>query len=370
MIVITSRAAYGRLKQVILKLKVPVVLTTSAILCPSIKKELIYLYNIRTFEITDTLTQTHSLANMATTTGYLTAELARVFEQTKPKFVLAHADRYETLAVAIAASYQNIVVAHTQGGEITGTIDESVRHSVTKLSHVHFPATDEAARNIAKMGEIQENIHKVGCPSLDTVKLVTGRNLSSLDLDSVGSGAKIDLKEPFLLVLQHPVTTEYKNAVQSIQETVKAISDFGMQTIWLWPNIDAGTDEISKYLRVYRDNYSKNVRFFDNFSPEDYYTLLNHCACLVGNSSSGIREGSFLGTPVVNIGSRQEFRETAGNVTHVPHNREHIARSINFQIQQRYKQSFLYGDGNAAGRIVKVLSKPLPKIQKRLNYGL
>ena len=260
---------------------------------------------------------------MAKSTGLGIIELSTHFNTLKPDIVLTVADRFETMSTAIAASYMNIKLAHTQGGEITGSIDESVRHAITKLSHIHFPATKVAMKNIIKMGENPENIFLTGCPSLDLlndIDLTLNKNL--LDKYS-GVGHRIDLNKPYIIVLQHPVTTEFENSFRQIEITLNAVKKIvkeGFQAIFLWPNVDAGSGEISKGIRIFREeNKFNSIQFFKNFRPEDYAILLNNCSCILGNSSSGIREGGFLGVPCINIGNRQNGRERSVNVIDVDH---------------------------------------------------
>lgn len=306
---------------------------------------------------------------MAKSTGLAIVELSTIFENLKPDIVVTVADRYETLATAVASSYMNIPLAHTQGGETTGSIDESVRHAITKLAHIHFPTTPKSADNLIKMGEDPKKIFTVGCPSLDLIASI------DLSLDNVmsrygGTGTKIDWSSRYLLVLQHPVTTEYGNGLEQINETIKAINELKMQTVWMWPNIDAGSDDIAKGIRLFREHLNPDyVHFYRNFSPEDYARVLKNSACIIGNSSSGIREGSFLGTPCVNIGTRQRNRERADNVIDVDYRFEEILSAIQKQIAHSpYPRSFLYGDGKAGEKIADILSEVDTSIHKQLAY--
>jgi UDP-hydrolysing UDP-N-acetyl-D-glucosamine 2-epimerase len=306
---------------------------------------------------------------MAKSTGLGIIELSNVFDDLKPDYVLTVADRYETMATAIAASYMNIVLVHTQGGEVTGSIDESVRHSITKLAHVHFPSTELSAKRLIKMGEKRNSIFNVGCPSIDTIK-EQDLDISSLTSFNLGVGAKLNPKEPFILVVQHPVTTEYKKSKDEINETIKAIELIGMQTFWLWPNIDSGSDLISKSLRVFREKKSPNyVQFIKNMTPKNYNILLSNAKVAVGNSSSFIREGAYLGLPTVNIGTRQNTREKSSNVIEVLPKKIDIINAIKKQLNHgRYKKSKIFGDGNAGKKIANILSKINPKIQKKIDY--
>jgi len=299
-------------------------------------------------------------STMAKSTGLAIIELSTIFENLQPDVVLTVADRYETLATAVAASYMNIPLAHTQGGEITGSIDESVRHAITKLAHIHFPTTKLSATRLIQMGENPDNIFVVGCPSIDAIRdlrlEITSEFISTYSKRGVGDS--IDFREPYLVVLQHPVTTEFGHGAEQITETLEAISEINMQTVWLWPNIDAGSDDISKTIRTFRESgRAKHIHFYINFPVEDYAILINNCACIVGNSSSGIREASYLGIPAVNIGSRQTGRERGQNVIDVGYERLAIEQAIRAQlIRGRYNSEDIYGDGTASIRIAEVLS--------------
>tara|TARA_B100000674_G_C37663102_1_gene833470 strand:- start:14 stop:859 length:846 start_codon:yes stop_codon:yes gene_type:complete len=281
--------------------------------------------------------------------------------------VVTVGDRYETIATAIAASYMNITLAHIQGGEITGSIDESVRHAITKLSHIHFTSTKKSKKNVISMGEDKRFVFHVGCPSFD---LLT-KKISKIKInkDLVGVGTKIEIEKRFILVVFHPVTTEYGQSYSQTEKIIKAIDKFKNQTIWLWPNIDAGSDGISKSIRKNRERGKlKNVLFIKNLQVENYNFLLKNASCLVGNSSSFIREASFFGTPTVLVGNRQEKREMGKNVVKSSFNEKEILNKIKSQYNKRYKKSNLYGDGRTAKRISKILYKLNPNIQKKLTY--
>lgn len=297
-------------------------------------------------------------ATMAKSTGLGIIELTSLFERLKPDIVLTVADRYETMATAIAASYMNICLAHTQGGEFTGSIDESVRHAITKMAHLHFPSNDAAARVLRQMGEPEDTVFVTGCPAIDLAARLRQGELTNLFETYGGTGAKLDWNTPFLVVLQHPVTTEYGQGAAQIEATIEAIRRVRMQTVWLWPNVDAGSDDISKSLRMFQShNPDFPVHFYRNFGPDDYVRLIDRTACLVGNSSSGIREGAFLGVPVVNVGSRQSGRERGGNVLDVGHSADEIETAIRRQLAHgKHDCDHVYGDGNAGQRIADILA--------------
>jgi len=307
---------------------------------------------------------------MAKSTGLGIIELSTIFQNLKPDIVLTVADRFETLATAVSASYMNILLAHTQGGEVTGSIDESVRHAITKLAHIHFPATEKAGKNVLQMGEDPKSIFTVGCPSIDAISNIDLRLSKDFFVNNKGVGSTINPTKPYIVVLQHPVTTEYGKGFFQIEQTLKAIASIKMQTVWLWPNIDAGSDDISKGIRMYREKHNPDyIHFYKNFEVQDYARLINNCKCLIGNSSSAIREGSFLGVPAVNIGTRQNGREMEKNVINVDYKSSQIEEAINKQLNAgKYNSSKLYGDGKAGEKIAKILEDAKINIQKTLNY--
>ncbi|PWT80835.1 MAG: UDP-N-acetylglucosamine 2-epimerase (hydrolyzing) [Acidobacteria bacterium] len=310
--------------------------------------------------------------SMAKTTGLGLLELATVFDNLKPDVVVTIADRYETLATAVAASYMNLPVAHVQGGEVTGSIDEKVRHAVTKLADMHLTATRQAAERVLRMGEDPHSIFVTGCPSIDlAAEIMTDPTLTFDPVKEYGGvGADIDCKNGYLVVMQHPVTTEYELARAHVLETLHAVRDSGIPTLWFWPNVDAGSDGTSNGLRAFRETeHPANIRFFKNMTPTHFLRLLYNSKCLVGNSSVGIRECSYLGVPVINIGSRQAGRDRGENVLDVGYDRKEIAAALVKQTSNgHYRQNTLYGDGKAGRRIAQYLSETPLHIAKRLTY--
>lgn len=299
--------------------------------------------------------------------------LADVFERLQPAYVIVIGDRYEVMAPTIAAAYMNIPVAHTMGGEVTGTIDESIRHAITKFAHVHFPANKESGERIIKMGEDEDRVFVVGCPRIDTVKRIIDENpdVPNEIFDVCGGvGPTFDLNEPFILISQHPVTTEYKEAEHQILETIHGAMQTGLPIILLWPNSDAGTEGISQGIRKFREkNPDVTLHAFTNLPIAMYVRLMNNTACLVGNSSSGIREGAFLGTPCVNVGTRQAGRERGQNVLDVECNRIEIEKAIRKQMEHgKYNSEPIYGDGTAGKQIADILYSTEVEVQKRITY--
>lgn len=313
------------------------------------------------------------LLSMTKSTGIGLMEISSIFHDLQPDFVVTVGDRYETMATTIAASYMNIPLVHTMGGEVTGTIDESIRHATTKFAHLHFVATEESRERVIKMGEHSENVYNYGCPRLDLVaeKLKYPVDLKNIDeLKKSGIGQTIDWENPFILVSQHPVTTEYGYAEDQIWQTLKAVEEINIQAIVLWPNSDAGGDHISKGIRKWREYYPESkMRFFKNLSIDTYIMLMDKTVCLVGNSSSGIREGAFIGTPVVNIGTRQNQREHGKNVISCSSSRIEIKKAIDDQIKHgKYLQDPIYGLGNAGSQIADILASRSVNIQKTITY--
>lgn len=314
-----------------------------------------------------------SLVTMSKSAGHAVTEFSTAFEDLAPDVVIVIADRFECLSIAMAASYMNIPVAHVEGGEISGSIDESIRHAITKLAHVHFPASREAAQRIARLGEDPAIIFPVGGTSMDVI-----RRLDLTDLDPVrryqpafGLGELIDLEAGrYLVLIQHPVTTEYQENLEHATETIEALEALRLPTVWIMPNMDAGSDGINKAIRKFRENrHPDYIHFFKSLPIELFAPLLYNAACMLGNSSSGIRESAFLGTPTVNIGTRQQGRERGGNVIDVGYDRTEIVAAVRRQIEHgRYEPDHLYGDGYAAEKIVEVLRSAEFMIQKQITY--
>jgi len=311
-------------------------------------------------------------ATMAKSTGLGLLELPTLFEQMKPDVVLTVGDRFETMATTLAAAYMNIPVAHTMGGEVSGTIDESIRHAVTKFAHIHFPACEGARERIIRLGELPEHVHMVGCPRIDLVADILNGPEISLEsaLFDKGVGEKLNFDQPFVLVSQHPVTTEYGAGETQITMTLEAIRELDLPAIVLWPNADAGSDDIARGIRKWRERkLDRHMHFFKNLPIETYVRLLRKTACLVGNSSSGIREGAFIGTPVVNIGTRQTARDRGSNVLDVPYDKDEIKAAIARQVSHGpYAMEPIYGDGRAGQRIADILATEVVNVQKCITY--
>ena len=312
-----------------------------------------------------------SLFTSAKTTGLGMIEFSTAYQSLKPDCVFVMADRFEQMAAAVPAAYMNIPLAHAQGGEVTGNIDEKVRHAITKLADIHFPATARAKDWIIRMGENANRVILSGCPSIDLCKdVVESPELNFKLYEKYGGvGAHPELTEPFLIVMQHPVTTEYGDAGQQAAITLEAIHEVGLPTLWFWPNIDAGSDQTSKAIRIFREqNQSDKLHFLRNMEPEDFLRLLNKSASIIGNSSCALREASYLGTSAVNIGSRQSNREIADNVINVDYKKSAIIEAIHTNLKKTIKPSQLYGNGQASKKIADALAVKDLTFYKKINF--
>lgn len=328
--------------------------------------------NIKVDRYIHFLVEGENTISMAKSAGLAVTEFSTAFENLCPDVVMVMADRFECLPIAMTAAYMNIAVAHVEGGEVSGSIDESIRHSITKLSHLHFPATESAAKRIERMGEHPETIFTVGATSLDVIARLNLNNLTPImELQkTAGVGGFVDLNKPYIVVIMHPVTTEYEKNLYYVRETIAAVESLGMRTVWIWPNMDAGSDGISKGIRDFREKRNPDyIKFFKSLPIELYAPLLKNCTCIVGNSSSGIREASFIGVPSVTIGSRQTGRERGHNVVDVGYEREEILRAVREQINHGpFEPNYLYGDGNAGTKMAGILKSFDLKIQKKISY--
>jgi len=306
---------------------------------------------------------------MVKSIGLAVIEFASEFNRMKPDFVLMIGDRYEAMAAAIAAAYQNICLIHLQGGEISGSIDESTRHAITKLAHYHFPATQRAAEYIVAMGEDPDTVFPLGCPTSDVV-LAASNDLPQDVLGRLGVGTSIDFSKPYLLVLFHPVTTDIGHQEEQMDAVLETVRRMNIQTVLLWPNIDAGSDLVSQAIRRFREfHHEFPLHAYKNLPPDIYIPLLNHAACCIGNSSSFVRETSFFGTPVVLVGSRQDGREWSPSVVRVEPLQPEIEAATKSQLAHgRYEASDLYGGPGVSGRIATQIAKLTPYAQKQLHY--
>ncbi len=368
-VVITARASYARIRTVLTALdlrgdvQLQIVLAGSAVLAKygDVAQQLASDGLTADASVFSVL-EGETLVTSAKSTGYALSEIVSVFARLNPDVVVTIADRYETIATAIAASYMNIPLAHVQGGEVTGSIDDKVRNAVTQLADWHFVSTKQAEQRVIAMGAASEQVFITGCPSIDLAAEVyaEARRSPAIDFDPIakygGVGADLDCADGYLVVLQHPVTTEYDEARAQITETLEAVHASGQAALWFWPNVDAGSDGVSAGIRAFREREDTRMRFFKHMAPLDFLRLILHSRGLIGNSSVGIRESAYLGVPVVNIGSRQRGRERGQNVTDVPCERQRILDAIYALRRDRYPMDPIYGDGHAGERMAGLLA--------------
>src|SRR5215813_8551980 len=286
-------------------------------------------------------------------------------------FIVIVGDRFEQLALAMAAAYLNKTIAHIEGGDVSGSIDESVRHAITKLAHMHFVTNDDAHRRVLAMGEDPAYVFNTG--SLDVERVAVAEpvaDITSVEINGYGVGANIDVTRPFLTVIQHPVTTESDNR-RHLDTTFRAVSAMDMPAVWFWPNPDAGTGEMAETLRHFREHHeaaTERMRIITDLPVDQFISLLKRTACLVGNSSAGIKECSYLGTPVVDIGGRQQGRLSAENVIRTGYDVDGVRAAVKQQLAHgRYAPSHIYFKPNASQSMVDVLTSVELYTQKRFH---
>jgi len=366
-VVVASRANYGRVKYLMKAIEENKELELQLIVGASTLLErfgnavdIIKQDGFKPLRSIHYVVEGETLVTQAKSTGLGIVELSSAFDDLSPDMIVTVADRFETMATAIASTYLNIPLVHIQGGEVSGNIDDRVRHAITKLADVHFVASIESHKRVIAMGEDPEYVFNYGCPAMDV--LVN----EELDIDNnimkkyLGVGSNIDWTKPYALMLQHPVTTNYGHGFAEISETLQALKLIpDVQKVVMWPNSDAGSDDVSKGIRHFRENNTtEKISYFKNFSPEDYARVINNAVCCIGNSSSFIRECSFLGVPVVLVGDRQEGREHGSNVVFAGYNCDEIAASIHIQIEHgRYEKDDIFGNGNAGYQIAQKLTE-------------
>lgn len=378
-IVITARPSYSRIKTVLqaikesTKLELQLVVAASALL-DRYGSSVNYILqdgfdiNAKVYNVLEG----ENLTAAAKTTGLGIMELSTVFENLKPDIVVTIADRFETMATAISASYMNIPLVHIQGGEVTGNIDEKVRHSITKLADYHCVSSEDAYQRVIKLGENPKYVFNTGCPSIDLAEKVLVN--PKLDFNPYikygGVGTKPDYNNGYWVVLQHPVTTEYDKAREQINITLNALYEREETVFWFWPNIDAGSDGTSQGIRAFRERKElNNFHFFKNIESLDFLKLLYNSKGLIGNSSVGIRECSYLGVNVVNIGSRQNLRARGYNVIDVSYQKHQICEALTvIDKMGKPPRSDAYGKGDAGKRIADVLERVPLIFHKTITY--
>ena len=284
-------------------------------------------------------------------------EVTYALESSNPDLILSGFDIAANFAVTVAGAHMNIPVAHIQGGEVTGTIDESIRHAMTKFSHYHFAANYDAKKRIEKLGEIPEHVFDVGCPSVDAILQVK---------DNPDILNKYGLEKKFFIMLQHPVTSEVNDSEDQITCTIDAIIQSGVNALIILPNNDAGFSKIIEKIK------STKLKYVDSLSIDDYVNLMKRCQALIGNSSSGIHETATFNIPTINIGTRQQGRLRPNNVIDVDYNKNEILNAINKCKNLKLEHcDKIYGLGDSSNKIVNLLKSiniNSEIIQKKITY--
>ncbi len=377
-VAVTARPSYSRIRSAMEAMRTNESLRLSVICSGSALLERYgrVVDNIRAdgFNVVEelyTFVEGNELISMANTTANTISSTAQALGRLEPDLVVTIADRYETIGTAIAASYCGIPLVHVQGGEVTGNIDERVRHAVTKLADLHLVSNEDAARRVRQLGESPSSIHVTGCPSLDIVGEAMSLPLSEVQsaVDEQGVGAQVSLSAPYVVVLQHPETDSHSESYERMRSTLLALEGIGLPALIFWPNVDAGSDSTSKAIRVVRESgMLRNARYNKNLDGRVFLKLLKHSSCLLGNSSVGIRECSLMGVPVVNLGDRQAGRARGKNVVDASWATTDIFDAVRKQISHGpYPSDMLYGDGQAGLRIAQILGSTPRLVSKRFQ---
>lgn len=299
----------------------------------------------------------NDMSTKSKTAGLGIIEFTTLFNNINPDVVVVRGDRFEVLSATIAAAYISIPVAHIEGGDLSGSIDESVRHAITKFSHIHFATNGPAKERILRLGEHPNYVFNFGSPDIEVVDKLSKKS-KKIDLKKTGSGANFDLKDGYMMVMFHPDINDIKKIHTYTKNILKAVHETGIPTLWFWPNFDAGAEDLSQELRMFKDEVrGHKIRFMRYLGPRDFVWLLNNARCLIGNSSAGLKECSFLGVPVVNVGKRQQGRLRAENVVSVDFDSKKIKKAIEDQIKVgRFKSSQIYFAKNTSKNIADTIA--------------
>lgn len=294
--------------------------------------------------------------SMAKSLGHAVVKMPGVISEVNPDIILLQGDRGEMLAGALAAAHMNIPIVHMSGGDRSGTLDDSIRNAISKFAHIHLSTCSQSTQGLLALGEKANRIFEVGEPGLDairTVQLLTRSDLAK----SLG----FELEACFALATLHPVTTEVDQAPWQMTELLSAIIDLGIQTVFTYPNTDAGGKEMTEVLESFRQH--SNIKIVPHLGTQRYYSLMHEAKLMIGNSSSGILEAASFKLPVINVGTRQNARLRSNNVVDAGHTKSEIAAAARFVIDDATFRSNLefcrnpYGDGHAAEKTVDILEK-------------
>lgn len=316
-------------------------------------------------------------AGMVKNTAFALSGITKAIEKITPEVILVLGDRGEQLAAAIAGAHMNIAVAHLHGGEVSGTIDESIRHAITKFAHIHLAATKMSVKRLIKLGERPRDIHLVGAPGIDAVK-----KFGKMGRTQVARQFSFDPKAEILLAVQHPVTSEYKDAAGNMRQLMEAIIDLDRQTVFIYANSDAGFSKMMSVLErmVKRAHKQERIKIFRSLPHELYLSLMKQADVMIGNSSSGVIEAPSCATAYVLVGSRQEGREKASSVIESDYNHQAIIRAVDKALYDKAFRRVLkscrkpydpFGDADSGRRVARVLaeSRITPELlQKRISY--
>jgi UDP-N-acetylglucosamine 2-epimerase (non-hydrolysing)/GDP/UDP-N,N'-diacetylbacillosamine 2-epimerase (hydrolysing) len=371
-----TRAEYGLLKPIIKNIEnhkdfISSILCTGTHLSKKFGHsiDIIKKDGFRNIHEVEMLPADSSERSVARSIGIGIQNFSSFFYKDRPDLLLLLGDRTEALAGSISAAYMNVPIAHVHGGDSARAgLDESARHAITKFSHIHFAATKNSAKRIIKLGEERQRVYVTGAPCLDTIL-----NETFFDRSEIYKKLKLKLNNKFIVLVQHPVSTQPIESKKQILETIRALKKTKLQVVAIYPNCDAGSGEIIKTL----ENESNNrLHCFKNLSHKLYLSLLKHAYILVGNSSSGIIESSSFKIPSINIGTRQEGRERGVNVIDATHSQKSILESIKQATSKEFQNLMKscknpYGNGTCAPKIVNTLSEIRINsnfLQKKITY--
>lgn len=371
-----SRGEYGYIRPIIRLMKKsealePEILATNMHLLPEFGNSINEFHNddIDVHHKVYMTLSGYTNVTMVKSLGVFMLSLTDIINSKAPDMILLAGDRGEQLVAAMVGAHLNIVVAHIQAGELSGNIDGMSRHAIARFTHIHFASNDDAANRLIRSGEEPFRVFKVGAPQLD--EFIQNETASR---DDIMARFSLDMKKPFLLVVQHPVTEQSVHAEQQMMATMQAVVSLGLQTVIIYPNNDAGSTAIQKCIQKHRD---VNIRVERNVSRKVYAGLMKYASVLVGNSSSGILEAPTFKLPAVNIGRRQEGRYQGENVINVPeHDAEAICLAIKKTLTSEFRDSLKdmlnpYGDGRSSEKIVHILETiPVNEelLYKRITY--
>ena len=293
----------------------------------------------------------HHSDSMSYNLGNVICDLTGYVQLVRPDMIVVHGDRIDAMAGAVVGALNNIRVAHIEGGEVSGTIDESIRHAISKFAHFHFVSNDEAKKRLIQLGEAMDNIFVIGSPDID---IMLSENLPGIE---AAKEHYVDFDD-YGILMYHPVTTEFNEMRHHIREIVDAVLESGRKYIVIYPNNDLGTEIILSEYERFKDN--ENIAVFPSIRFEYFLTYLKNASFMIGNSSAGIRETGVYGVPGIDIGSRQKGRydlNLAKNLQHTEHDKTEILKAIN-SVDEHRTTSMVFGGGNSTEMFMDIISKP------------